>query len=204
MNRRLLLLSPLAPALALAGCSLLPDRPDVPVRRFALNPRRPATAPPPRSRGRVLLVRRVRAVPGLQDFGLRRVRPDGGYEILPYEEWLAPPGDLVDAALRAWLQDSGLFSAVVPQGSRADAELVLEMQLTVLEAAPGAGQARAGLAGVLVREGRAGSGVVGTIEAQGEAPLAADPGAPELAAAMSAALAVAMGRLETALAPLSR
>jgi ABC-type uncharacterized transport system auxiliary subunit len=201
MNRRMLLLSPLLP-LALAGCSILPDRPDVPVRRFALNPRRPATASPP-PRGRVLLVRRVRAVPGLQDFGLRRMRPDGAYEILPYEEWLAPPGDLVDAALRAWLQDSGLFTAVVAQGSRAEADLVLEMQLTVLEAAPAAGRARAGLAGVLLREGRS-AGIVRTLEAQAEAPLAADAGAPEMAQAMSAALALAMGRLEADLASAAR
>ncbi|MGG5888480.1 ABC-type transport auxiliary lipoprotein family protein [Falsiroseomonas sp. HC035] len=202
MNRRALLLSALAPVMV-AGCSILPDRPDVPVRRFALNPRRPSSASPP-ARGRVLLVRRVRAVPGLQDLGLRRLRPDGAYEILPYEEWLAPPGDLVDAALRGWLQDSGLFSAVVGQGSRADADLVLEMQLTVLEAAPAAGQARAGLAGVLLREGRAGTGIVGTLEAQAEAPLAADARAPEMAAAMSAALALTMGRLEADLARLAR
>jgi ABC-type uncharacterized transport system auxiliary subunit len=203
MNRRLLMLSPLL----LAGCSLLPDRPDVPVRRFSLNPRRPAAAPaaPARlGRRRVLLVRRVRAVPGLQDFGLRRMRADGAYEILPYEEWLAPPGDLVDAALRGWLQDSGLFTAVVPQGSRADADLVLEMQLTQLEAAPAAGQARAGLAGVLLREGRTGSGIIGTPEVQAEVPLAAEAGAPEMAEAMTAALGLAMGRLETALATLLR
>jgi ABC-type uncharacterized transport system auxiliary subunit len=199
MNRRLLMLSPIL----LAGCSLLPDRPDVPVRRFALNPRRPGSAART-GRNRVLLVRRVRAVPGLQDFGLRRLRPDGAYEILPYEEWLAPPGDLVDAALRDWLQESGLFSAVVPQGSRADANFVLEMQLTALEASPSAGLARAGLGGVLLREGRAGSGVVGTLEAQAEAPLAADAGAPAMAAAMTTALGAALARLEGDLARLIR
>jgi ABC-type uncharacterized transport system auxiliary subunit len=204
MNRRLLLLSPIV---LLPGCTLLPDRPDVPVRRYALNPRRTAgTAPAGRGqgRGRVLLVRRVRAVPGLQDFGLRRMRADGAYEILPYEEWLAPPGDLVDAALRNWLQDSGLFTAVVPAGSRANADLVLEIQLTRLEAAPAAGQARAGLAGVLLREGRTGSGIIGTPEVQAEVPLAADAGAPEMAEAMTAALGLAMGRLEAALATLLR
>ncbi len=199
MRRRLLLALPVA----LAGCSVLPDRPNVPVRRYVLAPRRPAVVPPRRG-APVLLLRRVRGVPGLQDLGLRLQRADGAYEILPYEEWIAPPADLIEPALRAWLQASGLFSAVVAPGSRLEPPLVLELQLTVLEAAPAAGEARAALAGVLMREERLSARVLAPFEVTGTAPLAAEADAPAMAAAMSAALAAACTRLEGVLAPFAR
>lgn len=199
MNRRLIALLPL-----LGACSsILPDRPNVPVRRYALSPRRP-TSTRARPRAPVLLVRRVRGVPGLQELGLRRVRPDGAFDILPYEEWVAPPGDLAEAALRAWLAESGLYSAVVAPGSRAEPALALEAQLTVLEAAPAAGEARAGLSGVLLREERLASRIVTPFEVTGTAPLAPDADAPAMAAAMTAALGAAFGRLESVLAGASR
>ncbi|MDP3418858.1 hypothetical protein [Falsiroseomonas sp.] len=200
MNRRALIAT--LPLLA-AGCTIFPDRPNVPVRRYPLSPVRSA-GQGARPGAPVLLVRRVRSVPGLQDLGLRRVRPDGSYEILVYEEWIAPPADLADAALRAWLQSSGLFSAVVPQGSRADADLVLELQLTALEVLPSFGRARAGLSGVLLREERLASRVVDTLAVTGEAPLAPDAEAPAMALAMAQALAVAIASLETRLASLAR
>lgn len=195
MKRRLLLL---AAPLLLAGCSILPDRPNVPVRRYALNPRRAASVQAPRA-APVLLQRRMRAVPGLQDLGLRRARPDGAYEFLPYEEWIAPPADLADAALRAWLQASGRFTAVVQAGTRADADLVLEPQLTVLETVPQSGEARAAIAAVLMREERLASRVLGTIEASGRAPLPPNATAPQQAQALEAALARAFADLEAQL-----
>jgi ABC-type uncharacterized transport system auxiliary subunit len=181
--------------LLLAGCSVFPDRPNIPVRRYALDPRRAEALPAPRG-APVLQIRRIRGVPGLQDLGLRRARPDGSYEILPYEEWLAAPGDLAEASLRAWLSASGLFSAVVAPGSRAEPGLVLEGQLTVLEAAPAAGEARAALAGVLLREDRAGTRVAGSFDVSGRAPLTAGAGIPGEAAAMVAALGMAFTALE--------
>ncbi|NKC31003.1 ABC-type transport auxiliary lipoprotein family protein [Falsiroseomonas selenitidurans] len=199
MNRRALLLPALAAGLA--GCSLFPSVPNVPVRRYALAPRRPFAV---EGRGPVLLVRRMRALPGLMDLGLRRLKADGSYDLLVYEEWLAPPADLADAALRAWLQASGLFSAVVPQGSRAEAGFVLELQLTALEAVPALGEARAGLAGVLLREERLASRVVDSLQVQASAPMAPQAEAPAMAAAMTTALGLAFGRLEAALAPLVR
>lgn len=198
MRRRLLLALPL-----LAGCSIFPDRPNVPVRRYALFPRRPESRTAP-SGAPVLLVRRVRGVPGLQDLGLRRATPEGAYEILTYEEWIAPPADLAEAALRAWLQASGRFAAVVAPGSRLDANLVLELQLTALEAAPAAGAARAGLAGVLLREERLSARVLAPFEVQGRAPLAPDATPPAMAAAMQAALGDAFARLEATLPSLGR
>jgi len=195
MRRRALL--PLLPALA--GCSILPERPNVPVRRYPLLPRRAATAPAPRG-APLLLVRRLRGVPGLQEPGLRVARPDGSYEILPYEEWIAPPADLAEFALRQWLGGGGLYAAVVAPGSRAEAGLVLEAQLTALEAAPAAGQARAALAGVLLREERLASRVVLPFEVAGTAPLPRDAGAPAMAQAMQLALGEAFARLEALLA----
>lgn len=195
MRRRVLL-----GGLALGGCgSILPDRPNVPVRRYILAPRRPSSETP-RAGAPVLLVRRVRAVPGLQELGLRRVRPDGAFDILPYEEWIAPPGDLAEAALRGWLTASGLFAAVVAPGSRADAGLVLEAQLTVLEAAPSAGEARAALMGVLLREERLAARVLAPFEVAASVPLARDAEAPAMAQAMQLALGHAFGRLEAVLA----
>ena len=191
MSRRGFLLLPLA----LAGCSVLPDRPNIPVRRFALNPERPARNAAPRT-APVLLVRRVRGVPGLQDLGLRRIEADGGIAIAPWDEWLAPPGDLAEAALRGWLQSSGLFAAVVAPGSRAEHSLVLEAQLTALEAAPAASEARAGLAGVLLQERGLSSRVLLTFDLRGRAPLPAGSGAPATAAAMQAALGEAFAELE--------
>jgi ABC-type uncharacterized transport system auxiliary subunit len=195
MRRRTLLA---LPAL-LVGCSILPDRPNVPVRRFALAPRRPQNRTAPRG-APVLLLRSLRAVPGLQEFGLRRVLPGGGYAIAPYDEWVAPPADLAEAALRAWLQDSGLFSAVVPPGSRADSSLVIEAQLTRLEAAPSQGEARAGLSGILLREEGRATRVLLPFEVSGRAPLPGNADAPAEAAAMEAALGEAFARLEEVLA----
>ncbi len=193
MRRRLLLALPL-----LAGCSIFPDRPNIPVRRFDLSPRRPSARAAPRGAA-VVLLRRVSGVPGLQDLGLRVARPDGSYDIAVYDQWLAPPGELADAALRAWLQASGLFRAVVVPGSRADAPLAIEAQLTVLEAAPEVEEARAGLDGVLLRETGASSVIVTAFQVRGRAPMARDADAPARAAAMEAALGDAFAELERAL-----
>ena len=193
-------------ALPLAACGsggIFPDRPAVPVRRYLLNPRRPTTDPA-RPGAPVLLLRRLRGIPGLQEVGLRRARPDGAFDIIPYEEWIAPPGDLAEPALRSWLTASGLYSAVVAPGSRAEAPLVLEAQLTVLEGAPFAGEARAGLSGVLLREERLASRVLTSFEVTATAPLTTDADPPALAAAMNVALGRAFGRLEATLAGVSR
>lgn len=190
--------------LALGACgSLLPDRPNVPVRRYGLSPRRPSVASARRG-APVLLLRSLRAVPGLQDVGLRRATPDGAYDIAPYEEWIAPPAQLAEAALRSWLGASGLYSAVVAPGSRAEAALVLEAQLTVLEAAPPTGEARAGLAGVLLREERLASRVLVPFEVSATVPLAPGAEAPAQAAAMEAALGRVFSQLEAVLARATR
>ena len=197
MSRRALLLAPLI----LGACSILPDRPFVPARRYMLDPQRPTRNPPPPG-APVLLVRRLRAVPGLQDVALRRRRPDGAYVIAAFEEWIAPPADLAEASLRGWLSASGRFAAVVAPGSRADTTLVLEAQLTTLEAGPG--EARAALAGVLLREERLSARVLTAFEVSGSAPLPQGATPPVEAAGMVAALGECFGRLESTLAPFLR
>jgi ABC-type uncharacterized transport system auxiliary subunit len=192
MNRRLLLGLPL-----LSACSVL-NQPNIPVMRYALSPRRPETRQAPRNAG-ILLLRGVRGAAGIQDVGLRTLQPDGAIRLAPYDEWIAPPAELAESALRTWLAASGLFAAVVTPGSRADATLVLEGELTSLEAVPSAQEARAGLAGVLLLDRGSTTRVLTTLNVAGTAPLAADAGEAAKAAAMQAALGDAFARLEQAI-----
>ncbi|HWX46793.1 MAG TPA: hypothetical protein VNZ61_01900 [Roseomonas sp.] len=197
MRRRLMLLAlPM-----LAACSVLPEYPYVEVKRFPLAPRR--EAPPARGgRRRVLLVRLMRSAPSLDTRGLRSLRPDGTESVDFYAEWSAPPAELAEEALRRWLTDTGLFSAVIVPGSRAQADLVLETELTALYADLGRGEARVGLSGVLMRETGSDSRILAQLSLTGTAPLPPErPLPPEAAAAaMNAAFADALGQLEQRLA----
>lgn len=193
LRRRLLLLGL---AGTLPACSL--QTPYVEPLRFPLTPLR--TGAPARAQGRrTLLLRLASAAPGLEGRLLRTVNPDGTVSFENYAEWTAAPAEGAEAALRQWLIASGLFSAVLSAGSRATADLVLEMELTSLHADLGRGEARAALSAVLLREN-------GTVAAQsvniGTAPLPADrPLRPEpRAQAMVAALGNALSGLEAVLA----
>lgn len=185
-------------ALALGGCSILPDRPFQEVRRFTLAPERPAPLPP-LPRGPVLLVRAFRAAPGLEERGLRRVAGDGTVANAVYEEWVAPPAELAEAALRRWLAAAGLFSAVVAPGSRLEPALILEAELSRLEIVPG--EARAAIGGVLLAEPPARERVARQFVAEGSAalPSVGVPPAPDAAASMRLALAAAFGAVEAEL-----
>lgn len=118
-------------ALAFAGCSVMPPAPYVEKHDWPLTAARPATLPSPPS-GPVLLVRTLRAAPGLDARGLRTIRPDGSTTVDFYEQWSAPPPLAVEDALRRWLAGSGAFAAVLAPGSRLSADLVLEGELTAL------------------------------------------------------------------------
>ncbi|MCS6932630.1 MAG: ABC-type transport auxiliary lipoprotein family protein [Acetobacteraceae bacterium] len=195
MRRRPLLA---APAL-LAGCSVLPERPYVETLRFPLSPERPPGGAGERPR-RVLLVRMMRAAPGQDRRGLRSLRPDGTEAVEFYAEWVAPPAEAAEEALRRWLAASGRFVAVVSPGTRARVDLVLETELTALIADLGASEARAGISAVLLREGALSADVLLQRAILGRAPLSgAQP--VQMAAAMAAALAAALAELEAALAP---
>ena len=195
MRRRALLF---APAL-LAGCSVLPERPYIETLRFPLTPERlpPPAAGRPR---RVLLVRMMRAAPGLDVRGLRSIRRDGTEAVEFYAEWVAPPAEAAEDALRRWLAASLRFLAVVAPGTRARVDLVLESELTALVADLRRNEARAGLSVVLLREGGLSSDVVLQRAITGRAPLAGEQPA-QMAAAMVAALGAALADLEAALAP---
>jgi cholesterol transport system auxiliary component len=191
MNRRHLLGLPLLAA----GCSVLPDRPFIESQRFALEPRREG---PPGARTRhALLLRTMRAAPGLEQRGLRRLRADGSVAVAPYEEWLAPPADLAELALRGWLVASGRFSAVTAPGSRLNTSLILETELLVLQVE--GGTARAGLSALLLVQG----GVIGDPRPLGQTiaispfSIAETASAPIQAAAMQAALGGALRDLES-------
>lgn len=201
MNRRALILS----ALALPACSVLPDRPYQQTQRFVLAPERPAGSPPAR-RGPVLLLRTLRAAPGLDQRGLRILGARDEVTVDFWNEWTAPPADLVEEALRRWLLASGRFTAITAPGSRLRPELILEGEVTRLQAEPVLGIARASLSALLLADGTGESRVLGQFLADGAAPLPggrrADGKVPagDAAAAMSAALGDALARLETALA----
>jgi cholesterol transport system auxiliary component len=188
----------------LAACSVLPNRPYQEVQRYALALERPRREPPPK-RGPVLLMRSVRAAPGMDARGLRIMGGDGQVDTQFYNEWSAPPVDLVEEALRRWLAGSGLFAAVVSPGSRLRAGMVLEAELLRLQAEPRTGLALAGMAALLLLDDPHDGGqvrILGQFTPEGTAPLPGgarrnDPvPAVEAAAAMRNALAAALADLE--------
>jgi cholesterol transport system auxiliary component len=202
MNRRALILS----ALALPACSVLPDRPYQQTQRFILAPERPPGRAPAKRRP-VLLLRTMRAAPGLDQRGLRVLGARDDVTVDFWNEWTAPPADLVEEALRRWLLASGRFGAVTAPGSRLRADLILEAELTRLQAEPVPGIARASLSALLLANANSGEArVLGQVLADGTAPLPGGPradgkvAAGDAATAMSAALGDALAKLEAALA----
>ena len=191
MKRRALLAT-----FALPGCSVLPDRPYIETQRYPLAPLRPAG---PRRAGReVLLVRDMRAAPGLDMRGLRSIRADGTLATAPYAEWAALPAEAAEAALREWLVASGLFAAVAAPGSRLNHTMVLETELLALEQ-DGPGSARAAIAALLVVDSTLGNNrVLAQLVARGTAPVAG-PGSAAAAAGMVGALGGALAALENEL-----
>jgi cholesterol transport system auxiliary component len=185
----------LAAALALSGCGLA-TRPYAERRQWPLLVRRPQPLPPRRD-GAVLLVRSFAAGPGLQARGLQSVQPDGSISSDYYEEWSVPPAQAVEEAVRDWLADAGLFSAVLAPGSRLAAGLVLEAELDALWTLPSANTARAALGLTLLAQDGAGTRLVLQRRLEAEAPLTG--GTPtDAAAAMTSAVAVLCGRVEAA------
>lgn len=213
MIRRTLVLIPL-----LAACSVLPDRPAIDQRRFPLDPARPPGARRGPAR-RSLLVRLLRWAPGLDARGLRALTAEGNETTDFYNEWTAPPSDLAEAALRRWLGEARLFSAILTPGTRATADLILEAELNQLRAEPSLGRARAAISGVLLADGGAGTRLLTQFSVEAQAPLAATRGSgaasaatgasgaasaatPEAAAAaMTAALGNVLAMVEARLAP---
>jgi ABC-type uncharacterized transport system auxiliary subunit len=179
---------------SLAGCSLLPQARYVQQRSWPLDVQRPSTAPR-KSRGRVLLVRSVRAAPGLENRGLQWLQPDGSVHVDYYEQWAVPPAQAVESDLRQWLSDSGLFAAVVAPGSRLNADYVLEGQLQSFIADPNAGLVHVALALVLLDQRQGSTKVLLQNTENADIKLAADD-PPAIAEATRAAIAKVLQQTE--------
>jgi ABC-type uncharacterized transport system auxiliary subunit len=192
MRRRLLLATPLL----LAGCGLS-ERPYAERRQWPLMARRPR---PERARpgAPVLLVRALRAGPGLDTRGLQSLQADGSIRSEFYEEWAAPPVQGAEEALRLWLADSGLFSAVIASGSRLEPDQVLEGELTGLWTIPATGQAHCALGITVVAERATTRRVLLQQRLAAEAPLSGNS-PREAVEAQSAALAAVLSQIEAAL-----
>ena len=194
MRRRALL----AATGSLAGCSVLPTRPYAEKREWPLDVRRPVDLPPDPG-GKVLLVRTLRAAPGLEARGLQLLQADGSVRTDFYEEWSVPPADAVEEVLRRWLAASGLFSAVLAPGSRLRADLALEGELLSLIARLAEQVSRVSLGLVLLDLRPSPVRVLLQAETAAAAPLQGnDP--PAVARAGQLALATAMGQVEAQVA----
>jgi len=198
MKRRMIVLSALSlPVMSLPACSVLPSQPYTERREWPLDVRR-ATAAAPRPRGPVLAVRSVQPGPGLTQRGLQWLQPDGSVQIDFYEQWAVPPAQGVEASLRQWLAESGLFAAVLGPGSRLNPDLILEAELTALIAEPRAGVARAALAIVLLDQRGTAPAVVTQQTVRGEAPITGGD-VPALVQALREAVADMLRRTEQVL-----
>lgn len=193
MKRRLFLAMPVLAG----GCSVLPSRPYLETRRYALEPRRPASAPRAGAPRGAILLRTLRSGPGMEVRGLRRVNPDGTLSVAFYDEWLAPPTDLVESALREWLIASGAFSAVAAPGSRLSTRFILEAELVALQAEPN--QARASMTALLLTDGEllGDPRVLAQRRLEAVVPLPADATPAAQAAGMQAAVAQLFAELES-------
>jgi ABC-type uncharacterized transport system auxiliary subunit len=117
-------------------------------------------------------------------------------EVAAYEEWLAPPAELAELALRQWLVASGRFTAVTAPGSRLATSLILETELLALQVEPDG--ARAALGALLLRqaEGLGEARPLGQAVLEARVPVAPGAPAPLRAASMQAALGQAFAQLE--------
>lgn len=192
MKRRLFLAAPVI----LSACGLS-ERPYTERRQWPFMARRPA-AERPRTTAPILLVRNLRAGPGLEVRGLQTLQADGSIRTDFYEEWAAPPAQGAEEALRGWLAESGLFSAVIASGSRLEPDQVLEGELTGLWTIPATGQAHCALGVTIVAQRASTTRVLLQNRFTAEAPLAgASP--REAVEAQSAALANVLAQVEAAL-----
>jgi ABC-type uncharacterized transport system auxiliary subunit len=184
----------LAGAAALGGCSVLPQRPYLEKRDWPLEARRDATLTA-RPGAPLLLIRTLRAAPGVEARGLRSLQPDGSVRVDPYEAWSVPPAEAVEDQLRRWLSASGLFAAVLAPGSRAHTDFVLEGELLTLIADPAHGVSRAALGVVLLDVRPAAARLRLQAEIRADAPLTAVTG-PGVAQSGCAALAGLLASVE--------
>lgn len=127
MRRRTLLCT----SLALSACANPFSRPHPEKRLYVLETQRTG-ASLAAARPRSLLLRTVTAAAGAEGRGLVTRLPGNVHQTDFWNEFFAPPADMVHDAMRRWLADSGLFTAVLDPGSRGPADLALEARLIAL------------------------------------------------------------------------
>ncbi|WP_287787970.1 ABC-type transport auxiliary lipoprotein family protein [Acidiphilium sp.] len=194
MTRRALL----GTALSLAGCAVLPATPYVQKHDWPLVVRRPESLPERQGRP-VLLVRTMRAAPGLEARGLQSILADGSIVRDFYEAWAVPPAEAIEDDLRRWLADAGSFAAVLAPGSRLSADLVLESELTALWFDQRIGKVRMALAIVLIAPAAPRARVLLQRSFAAETK-PESPGAAAIVAATHRAVAEILGEIEADLA----
>ena len=158
--------------------------------------RRPQ-ALPPRTRGKVLVVRALSPAPGLDQLGVQWLRRDGSLHVDFYNRWAVPPAEGVTEDLRRWPAASGVFAAVVGPDSGLAGDDVLEGELTVFLGEPARGVARVALALVLIAAQAAPAKVLMQRTLVAEAPLTTATPAGMVAALLEALRRV-LGETETA------
>ena len=129
MRRLLPLTMILAAGLVSFGCGSF-SKPDLEKNRFALEVRRPRRVP---ARGeRRLLVPAFHVDAAFAGRGFVYRSAPGEYRTDFYNEFFAPPGDMIAALTRRWLAGSGLFASVSAGGSRESVTEILEADVTAL------------------------------------------------------------------------
>ena len=202
MRRRMVLAAgPLLAGAGLLGACSVVNQSYVEPRRYTLSPRQPGQAMggPPRRGTKAVLMRLTGAAPGMDSRLLRSIRPDGTVAQEYYAEWTAPPAEAAEEALRRWVTEAGIFSAVLAPGTRGDADLLLESELVALHVDLGRGVAVASMSAVLLRSSsQFGTRVVAQFTRDASVPVPPErPLGPDAqAAGMVAALAAVLGQLE--------
>jgi cholesterol transport system auxiliary component len=184
----------------LGACSVV-NQSYVEPRRYPLSPIRPPGSFR-RAGTKTVLMRLTRGAPGLDSKLLRSIRPDGTEAQEYYAEWTAPPAEAAEEAMRRWITEAGIFSAVLAPGTRGDADLLLESELVALHVDLGRGVAVASMSAVLLRTtSQFGTRVVGQVSETATVPVPPErPLGPDAqAAGMVAALGAVLGRIEGAL-----
>ncbi len=190
------------PLAALAACSVLPQPKYVQQTQWPLNVQRPQDLPRP-SHGKVLLVRDVQAAPGVDQRGLQWLQPDGSVHIDFYNQWTVVPSQAVTNDLQQWLAASGLFAGVVGSGTGLLPNLILNAQLIRFVADPRTLTAHAAVLITLVNPNASPPRVLLQQTIAGDAAMPVDR--PEgVVEGLRAALAVAMGKIEAAVARYAR
>ena len=114
----------LAMATAFFGCA--PIKQPVERTHFILEPSRTAHEQRDQPIRGILSIRSFHVSPGYRGKELVYKKTGGQTSSDFYNHYFIPPGPMLTQATRNWLDDSGLFMAVVPLGSHKDPDYILE------------------------------------------------------------------------------